>query len=204
MNHEEEKAIADCYAEADRGFMLWGQELRARVLKPILSILMRWNVSADALTGLALVCGLLFYPLFFWNKPLALFFLAFHVLLDGLDGPLARAAGTASRSGSFTDTAADQVVVAATTTCLINAHLLGVLEGIIYVMAYTIVVGFSMIRNALGIPYSWLVRPRFFVYLYIAIELYLVPNSLPYVVWLFNILLGMKVISGFRKIKKKI
>ena len=46
----------------------------------------------------------------------ALVALSLHVLIDGLDGPLARHLGIASRSGSFTDTMADQVVVVATTS----------------------------------------------------------------------------------------
>ena len=200
----QDRPSADCYANADRGMMQWGQGVRARLLAPLLKLLIDARVNADHVTLLALCIGLLFCPLFFFWRGAALLALAIHVALDGLDGPLARARGEASRKGSFTDTMADQLVVAATTVTLVYAKHLGIVEGSIYVLAYTLAVGFSMIRNALGIPYSWLVRPRFFVYFWLLIEFYFLPGSLPYIVWFFNALLAWKVYTGFRKIRRKI
>ncbi len=134
----------------------------------------------------------------------ALGLLVLHVCLDGLDGPLARYAKTASRRGSFTDTMTDQIVITASTITLIAAGVVWVVPGACYIFIYTVVVAFSMIRNALEIPYAWLVRPRFFVYLWLPIELYVLHGSVDYVLWAFTGLLTAKMLTGFIKIRKRL
>jgi phosphatidylglycerophosphate synthase len=195
---------SDCYSAGERAGMVLWQRVRAVTLRPLLSVLSRMGVRPDHLTLLSALAGLAFCPLFFWSKPLAFGMLALHVLLDGLDGPLARHTNTASRRGSFSDSMADQLVVVASTVTLMSAHVVGALPGSVYVVAYTVVMLFAMARNALSIPYSWLVRPRFFVYLWLVIETYYLPGTVDYVLWLFNALLAMKVLTGFAKIRQRI
>jgi len=198
------QSAADCYSAGDRGMMMLSQRARAWLLRPLLVVLTGCGMTADALTILSLVMGLLFCIAFLVSKPLALVLLALHVLFDGLDGPLARYAGTASRRGSFTDTMSDQVVVAATTVTLICAGLISPLPGGLYIFFYTVVIAFSMIRNALSIPYTWLVRPRFFVYVWFIVELYLLPGSIDYVLWASIVLLLAKMVTGFVRIRRRI
>ena len=199
-----DKPTVDCYSAGDRKFMVWGQRLRARALAPLLWLMARCRITANILTLTALAVGLAFCPVYFYCPPLALVLLALHACIDGLDGPLARYTLTASRKGSLTDTMSDQVVVAASTITLIVAGVIGVVPGGAYVFAYTVVIAFSMIRNALRIPYSWLVRPRLAVYAWFAVDLYLLPGSIDYVLWAFTALLMLKMITGFVKIRKQI
>lgn len=194
----------DCYAAGDRAFMQWGQQLRHQLLAPILRLLIALNVTANHLTCASLAAGFAFAWLFPIDRALGFFALALHVVLDGIDGPLARAKGTASKRGSFTDTAADQLVVLLSALVFIQEGMLGVVPGMIYVFAYTIAVGFSMVRNALGIPYSWLVRPRFVVYLWAIVEAYFFPETLSIIVWIANCLLAWKVWTGFQKIRQRL
>ena len=161
---------ADCYSDGDRGLMEWWSSVRATRLRPFLARLAQLGVSADLITLGALLCGLAFALLLSWSPFAALAALALHVLLDGLDGPLARFRGTAGRRGSFTDTVCDQTVVAASTAALVHAGHLHALPATLYVFVYTIVVIFAMVRNALGVPYRFVVRPRLFVYAWIPIE----------------------------------
>jgi phosphatidylglycerophosphate synthase len=190
--------------------MVWGQQVRAQALGPLLRLLAAAGTTADHLTGASLVVGLAFCPLWLWPgspvwaKPVALVALLIHVLLDGLDGPLARFMGTASRRGSFTDTVADQIVVTATTLAVMAAPQppIGIWVGGLYVFVYAMVVGFAMIRNALSVPYSWLVRPRFWVYGWIAVDLYLFPGWMNVVVGAFVVLLAWKMATGFMAIRR--
>jgi phosphatidylglycerophosphate synthase len=145
-----------------------------------------------------------FCAAYFWSKPLAFVLLTMHVLLDGLDGPLARHVGAASRRGSFTDTLADQIVVAATTVTLMSTGTLSVVPGSFYIFVYTLVVVFAFVRNALSIPYSWLVRPRFIVFAWLPVDTWLVPGSLDYAVWGFDVFLTLKLLTGFIKIRRMI
>ncbi|MEM6569986.1 MAG: CDP-alcohol phosphatidyltransferase family protein [Planctomycetota bacterium] len=195
---------ADCYSGGERAWMVRGQELRAALLGPLLERLARLRVSPDHVTLMSLAFGLAAAPLLFVSPTAALVALAAHVLLDGVDGPLARHLGVASRRGSFTDTIADQVVVTATTIALMAAGLVGPISGTLYVFLYAVVVAFAMVRNALDVPYSWLVRPRFAVYAWIPVELFLWPGSLDVLVWICAALLGAKTLSGFVRLRRRL
>ncbi len=206
----EVEAKADCYSAGERGAMVWWQELRGRLLAPLLNVLAAYGVRPDHITAASLLCGLAFCPLWLWPgasawaKIAALTGLVLHVVLDGLDGPLARHLGTASRRGSFTDTLADQIVVTASTLALMAAAppALGVWAGGSYVFLYAMVVAFAMVRTALGVPYSWLIRPRFWVYGWIAVDQFLLAGWLEWIVLGFAALLAIKLATGFVAIRR--
>lgn len=194
----------DCYAGGERRFMEWGQKLRGEILSPILKILLELNITANHLTFLSLIAGLGAALAFKFSILLGLFLLLLHVLLDGLDGPLARYSNTASNRGSFTDTAADQLVILAIMLVLVNLKIAEPEAALIYVTAYTTVVGFAIIRNTLDIPYSWLVRPRFLIYAWLVVEFWIFPQTLNIVIWACDLLLLWKVGTGFWKIRYKL
>ncbi len=200
---DESPKVADCYAAGEREAMEANQQWRARLLGPMLRLFHWLGVTADHITLISLVVGIAACPLLIWSPSWGLAALLAHVLLDGLDGPLARHAGTASPKGSLTDTMCDQTVVTGVTITLMALGLVSIPAGGCYIFVYTMVVVFAMIRNALQIPYSWLVRPRFVVYLWIAVEVYWWPGSLEFVLWGFNGLLALKLISGFWKLRQR-
>jgi len=195
---------ADCYSAGERGWMELGQRIRQRMLLPVMRPLAQWRVHPDHITLFALVAGLFFYPLYFWSPAFAFAALTLHVLLDGLDGPLARHQGNASSKGSFLDSFCDQLVVTVTTFTLMQAGVISGLCAGFYVFTYAMVVFFSMVRNAMAIPYPWLIRPRFIVYAWMLVETYLLPGSMEFVIWGFSLLLGFKMGTGFNKIRRKI
>jgi phosphatidylglycerophosphate synthase len=194
-----------CYSDGETGFMQRSQELRGRWLQPLLRLLARGRVRPGHLTFASLLTGLAFAPLFLLGLPLwALGLLLLHVLLDGLDGPLARHLAVASNRGSFTDTMADQMVVTFTTIALIQTGLAGLWPGVLYLFFYSQVVLFAMARNAMAIPYSWLVRPRFFVYGCIPVAVYGWPVVLNGLLWVVSLLLAWKTLTGFLNIRRRI
>ncbi len=195
---------ADVYAAGERVWMESTQRARAKLFKPLLRILVAAQVTPNHLTFLSLVAGLAFSPLYFWSPPWAFVALALHVFIDGLDGPLARFKGTASRSGSFTDSMADQFVIAATTLTLMYAQVVDMVPGVIYILTYTVVVFFAMARNLLDTPYSWLFRPRFTVYAWFLVETYWWPGTINVVLWISVGLLSVKVLTGFRRIQERL
>ena len=126
------------------------------------------------------------------------------MILDGLDGPLARITKVASRRGSFTDTTSDQIVVAVTTITIMcpPSPLIELVPGTTYIFVYTVVVVFAMVRNAMNIPYGWLMRPRFIVYICIFLEINFFAGITNYVVCFFTLFLGIHMVSGFFQIRK--
>ncbi len=191
------------------------QNFKDGLLAPLLNVLARCRVTPDHVTIVSTLAGLAFCPLYFWSPAWAYGLLFAHLLLDGIDGPLARHCGLASARGSFTDTVGDQIVVVATSLTWMYASTVEGLVGIdvitggVHLLLYTVVVAFAMVRNALGIPYAWLLRPRNFVYAWFFLESFFfaetfLEGSVFYAVWFFNLLLGAKFVTGFFHIRAKL
>lgn len=202
--HEPDKGKVTCYSGGEAVFMAWSQGLRAILLEPLLRSLAWAHVSANHITIASLLCGLAFVPAFEWFAPWQAFVLLFfHVLLDGLDGPLARFRGTASDRGSFTDTMVDQVVVSVVMIEMIHSGNAGLWPGSLYITLYLLVVTFAFIRNALKEPYSWLLRPRFIVFIWLIVEIYVWPGTLDRVLWGAVVVLALKSATGFWVIRRR-
>ncbi len=200
----QDKPSVTCYSKDEQAWMQRSQEIRGKSLRPLLRLLVQLQVVPNQLTLLSLLAGVAFAPLFLWGYPVWAFgCLLAHVLLDGLDGPLARHIGCASSRGSFTDTMADQVVVTFTTVALIHAGHAGIWSGALYLFSYSVVVIFAMVRNALAIPYSWLVRPRFLIYAWIPVNMFCWRGSLDMLLWIVNALLTLKLLTGFVQIRRR-
>ncbi|QTN31492.1 CDP-alcohol phosphatidyltransferase family protein [Akkermansiaceae bacterium] len=193
-----------CYSGGEAGFMAWSQGLRAALLDPLLHALTWAHVTANHITVASLLCGLAFVPAFGLVAPWLAFSLLFlHVLLDGLDGPLARFRGTASDRGSFTDTMVDQLVVSVVMIAMIHSGHAGLWPGSLYIFFYLLVVTFAFIRNALKQPYSWLLRPRFIVFIWLMVDVYLWPGTLDWVLWAAVAVLALKSATGFWVIRRR-
>jgi phosphatidylglycerophosphate synthase len=180
------------------------QRWRARLFSPLLLLFCRMGVTPNSLTAFSFLCGIAFCPLWLVSRSTAFVALMLHVLLDGLDGPLARHQAVASRRGSFTDTLSDQCVVTAVTVTLMANQVVGIVPGGMYVFLYALVVGFAMVRNALSIPYSWVLRPRFVVYAWLLVEVYLWPGTIDTLLWACNAVLACKMLTGFVRIRGRI
>lgn len=197
----------DCYSSGERAWMEWGQRLRGRFMFPLLRFLTQWHVHPDHLSALSLACGIAFGPLWYWGwKWSGITMLALHVLLDGIDGPLARHQQIESPRGSFTDSFCDQAVVTVVAIALMIATPidLQVLPGALFIALYIGVLTIAMIRNSLNAPYSWLVRPRFFFFAAIPLHVVQVPYVLVAIVWISNVLLLIKLVSGFFRLKQRL
>ncbi|MEO0660230.1 MAG: CDP-alcohol phosphatidyltransferase family protein [Planctomycetota bacterium] len=196
--------VGDCYSAGERRWMVATQRVRSAALDPILRLCERAGVTPDHVTLASLAAGLAFWPLWTSSPAAALAALFLHVVLDGVDGPLARHTGVASRRGSFTDTLCDQAVVTASTIALMSSGKLGVVPGALYVYVYAVVVAFAMVRNSLEIPYAWLVRPRLVVYGWIAVEVAWAPGWLDALVWASAGVLTLKMLSGFWRLRARL
>ena len=200
MGNDDQKA--DVYAAGERAWMVRTQQWRAKLFGPLLRLLAACHVTPDHLTILSLLCGIAFCPLYLYSPGWSFVALILHVAIDGLDGPLARYLGTDSRKGSFTDSMADQAVIAASTIMLMWLDVVAMLPGVLYIVTYTVVVLFAMARNAMKDPYSWLFRPRFYVYIWIVVETWWWPETIDYLLWACVVVLSLKVITGFFGVRR--
>ena len=196
------------YSAGEGALMDASQTWRGKILMPLLKLLVMCRVKPNHLTYISLAFGIAFCIIFCFDfngaKLIAFVMLMLHVLLDGIDGPLARHTGTESNKGSFTDSTVDQLVVAFTTIALIYKGNIDIIPGGLYLFFYTMVVVFAMVRSFLSIPYNWLVRPRFIVYAWFLVDVYLFPGSINYVLWFFILSLCLLMVLGFYKIRRKL
>ncbi|MCA9129676.1 MAG: CDP-alcohol phosphatidyltransferase family protein [Planctomycetales bacterium] len=202
-----DKSKSDCYSAGERGWMEFGQRARAKLFDPLLRLLSNMGVSPDLITFLAGIVGLGFIPCWLLEENLlAACCVWTHVLLDGVDGPLARYQGIASNRGSFTDTFVDQVVVTGVTVAWMihDPAPWNIAAGSAYVFTYAIVVAMAMVRNALSVPYSWLVRPRFFVYGAVCLDGFTHSNWTLWVLLVCVLLLGIKCLTGFLALRNSL
>ncbi len=200
-------AKGDCYSAGERGWMEYGQRARAIWLGPLLVGCTSFGVTPDLITLLSGLLGLAFVPLWISQTPgTALLLLWMHVLLDGLDGPLARHQKIDSTRGSFTDTFCDQVVVTAVMIAwmITIPAPINIAAGSAYVFLYGLVVAMAMVRNAMQVPYSWLVRPRFFVYASLTIDWIFGSQFVLLTLIVCNLLLAIKTASGFWALRQRL
>ncbi len=189
------------YSSGERAWMERGQRWRGRAFAPLVARLTHVGVRPGHVTATSLIVGLFAAAMLLVSPGVALALLALHAFLDGLDGPLARATGVASNQGSFADSTADQVVVAAVGVAAIHTGLAAAWVGLLYVFFYTLVVFFAMWRSAMRAPYSWVLRPRFFIYAWLGVEVYIWPGTLNVVLAASVVLLAWKAWTGFRRIE---
>lgn len=197
----------DCYSRDERAWMEFGQRGRRWLLGPLLGCLSDLGVKPDGITIFSGIMGLAFVPLWLAHQSnAALACLLAHVLLDGLDGPLARYQARASARGSFTDTFVDQLVVTLVMLAWMMTYPsnMNIATAGIYTYLYSVVVAMAMVRNSLAIPFSWLVRPRFFVFSSIALDAWMGTDWTMYVLVVCDLLLAMKLGSGFLKLRGKL
>jgi hypothetical protein len=61
-----------------------------------------------------------------------------------------------------------------------------------------------MVRNTLQIPYSWLLRPRLIVFAMVPVQLLVATNLLEPLVWICNVVLAFKLMTGFWKLRRRL
>ena len=100
--------------ESIRNF--WGKtylsfrQKRDMWLKPACDLLIKYRVSANHVTGFRLFLGLLTPMLLGWNLTVVLILMALNLLLDGIDGGIARISALSSKEGKLFDLFVDHSV----------------------------------------------------------------------------------------------
>ncbi|HMK35803.1 MAG TPA: CDP-alcohol phosphatidyltransferase family protein [Desulfomonilaceae bacterium] len=152
--------------------------------------------------GIALLAGVILY---FLRKPsLAVVFLAFHVVCDGMDGAYARYTGKASQSGAFTDLVCDQLGMVVVAMMAIFHHMVSPVLGAAYIALYLIVVVFGVIINVMEIGTRITITSKYFMYLVYAIWAVWDLNLFPVLMSFFSGIMAVEVTIGYLRLKRGI
>lgn len=192
------------FSGSEQGFMKWFEAWRTSLFRPISRLFIFFHVSPNMISyfGLFMLIGFIY---FISRDPItALYFLLAHVLIDALDGSLARELKQESDAGALTDIICDHTGMVVVIATLAYYNLVGGLTAIAYVYLYTIMIFFIIILNRIKKPLRITIRTKYFVYLFYAIWAIWGLNYFNQILTIFIILMLPSVLIGFLKLQKQL
>ena len=195
------------FAESEQAGQERFQKIRDGLLRPLVRFLIRCRVTADLISLVSLLQLVPFGYLLLTAEnsqqvAAASIFVWLHVILDALDGPIARTTGTAGPAGAFTDMCVDHSGMLITSCILTAAGFINPTAAVAYVSSYTVAVAFTIWLNMIGHPFKVVIRTKYLLYaLVTACGLFDV-NLIDKAVVLFSVIHVLFAVAGFAKLKR--
>jgi phosphatidylglycerophosphate synthase len=164
--------------------------LKDKLLLPVTSYLNKTGVKPDWLTYASLLMILPFIYFFKFNPWISLIFLVLNILLDGIDGSMARINGNSSVKGAVLDTAADNLSFIIVFFTAFYYNLFNPFWGGIYITNYIGLIFLVIISKGLKLNVFPVIRSRFYFFLLLFVLLFSGLNYFDY----FHVLLGVYMI----------
>lgn len=169
------EADLNWFTERERGWQERFRGWRDRTFSPLVRAISRAGVTSNQVSGLALGMlapfGLaLWYGQGSWGPIVAALSLVLHVLLDGLDGPLARAAGSADRAGAVTDMCFDHTGFLIVCVLLAASGRIDGAAACAYAGSYSAAIAMIVALNLVGHPLRFAVRTKYPFYLAVLMQ----------------------------------
>lgn len=195
------------FAESEQTGQERLQKVRDGLFGPLVRLLIRCRVTADLISLLSLLQLVPFgYLLLTAEDPqqiaIASVFVWLHVILDALDGPIARTTGTAGPAGAFTDMCVDHSGMLITTCILTAAELVNPTAAVAYVSSYTVAVAFTIWLNMIGHPFKLVIRTKYLLYALVTVYGLFAANFIGQAVVLFCVIHVIFAIAGFCKLRR--
>ncbi len=176
-------------------------DARTSFFSPILVVLTKLGCTSDMVSfaSIMLMGGFIYFlPI---NVYYALLFVAAHILLDGIDGSLARYQEKASNKGAMTDIGVDHagIIIAVMATIYY-----GVLSGFwasLYILSYTVLVTLVIVLNSMKKPAKFVFRSKYFFYLLLGVDAYFQTNYLEPFVLVVAVYMSLHAIYLFNRLR---
>ncbi len=195
------------FAESEQTGQERFQKVRDGLFGPLVRLLIRCRVTADLISLLSLAQLVPFGYLVLTAEDsqqiaIASVFVWLHVILDALDGPIARTTGTAGPAGAFTDMCVDHSGMLITTCILTAAGLVNPTAAVAYVSSYTVAVAFTIWLNMIGHPFKLVIRTKYLLYALVTAYGLFAANFFDQAVVLFCVIHVIFAIAGFCKLRR--
>jgi phosphatidylglycerophosphate synthase len=174
-------------SEGQRQFAEW----RTKTLAPFLNMLDHLGFTPGFISYFALSLLIPFVILYSFYPVIACFFLWSYVILDGVDGALARHKHIDNAGGSLIDIVCDQTGIMVCTGMIIQFDYSNHLIAYLYGCSYIIMIALNIAQNYLNLKVGFNFRTKFIIY--IVFSLYALFPSID----IYNILLIILSISIF-------
>jgi len=177
---------------------------RTKWLNPLARSIAKMGITADmvSILGFVMVFGFVYFVE--RNPYAAMVLLLLHVMIDGLDGPVARVTGKAGNRGALLDIMCDHTGIVAATAGLVYYGLVNGVVGLAYIYIYTIMIVFTIVRNVMRISPKIVVRTKYYIYILFAVYVFTGMNYLDGAMLLFSAIMLVSVLNDFFAIRKKL
>lgn len=176
----------DYFNESERAAQEKFRLFRDKALSNVIEVLKRLNITPNIISyiGVAFLFAVVFVPAdLYWLTGV---FISLYVLMDGIDGPLARALDKSHEGGSIVDMFSDQLgVIIIPVASIIYLNVNGV-SSLLFSTAYILLIVIVIFENELK-DYKQVsfIRIKYLVYAAYVVSLYFKTGVLMY--WLFSI-----------------
>ncbi len=184
----------DVWSPAEKKMQKQLEKIKSIIFYPFITILTLLKISPNMITLLSAAFGIIASVVMVHNLTGAVIWLAAALILDGLDGALARALKKVTKKGSTIDVIGDQTTIIATSTGMGIAGIASLALGITYSFLYALLVMLTLYRNREGKPHRYVLRPRFYVYGLLLLFALTGINLLNSAMLLFSVIIGAYVI----------
>ncbi len=154
----------DSYSAVEQRFIGPFRQQLLLATRPIVLLLARLGVHPNVLSASQVLGGFAFLALVPSHPRLAFVLLLLLLLLDGLDGALARATGTASAFGALVDQYCDHLREITVVGGMALVGGLAILPAVLYGLIYTGLNVTLYLANTHGAPVPWAVKSYLVVY----------------------------------------
>lgn len=154
----------DSFSTAERGFVTAFRRRFAQVTSPIVRLLAALHVSPNAVSGSQVVIGVAIAYLLGPAPAVAVTLFLLTLVIDGLDGALARTYGQSSQFGALFDQVCDHVRETLMIAGLAAWGLLHPFPAVMYGLVYALFNFMLFLCNNRGAPVPWAVKSYMVVY----------------------------------------
>jgi len=170
------------------------KKLRDNLLGWVARCLKFLHITPNVISVTGLFVLVAFFYFAYTEPIIAFFILVLHVVLDGLDGVLARLTNTQSQGGAFLDMVCDHTGMVIVTVTLIFHTLLNPTIGVIYVYLYSLLVILITVRNLLNKPIGLVFRSKYILYILFGVYAFTGINIFDIAVFVFSLFMIAPII----------
>ncbi len=193
---------SDCWSPAERRLKHIVEKGKKYLFYPLIMLLKKLKVTANMVSYASALVGLGSAIYAFYDIKISAILLIISLLLDGIDGSLARASNSPKLKGSITDCFADQIVISSTTIVFIAMGIINPIIGGLYLVAYPTHITFTILKNIINKPNKYVFRPRIFVYVAFWLYAFFGINYLNYTVLPISIILLLYIFHDFYSLRR--
>ncbi|MFH1509427.1 MAG: CDP-alcohol phosphatidyltransferase family protein [bacterium] len=192
-------------SKEESGFWNKWNNMKKPIFEPFVKICQILKIQPNWISYTAIVLSIVFYFLISKDILWATVILFAGLLLDGLDGPVARATGKAGPRGAITDVTADMLAITFTAMAWAKIGLVEYNLTVIYVLFYALILFSTFVRNAMDKPHGYMIiRPRLTTYILFLFFVIWNVNLLPVAFWMSVVYLGIVLVMNFVVIRREL